>query len=148
MSMTILPEKNGSVATIRYGMPTTVRLREYAYDAQREFSCREMASELTGDESDSDSAGGTTTANSNIYSYVEGNPISLSDPFGLQTTPPAFYRTAVLPGPPVVPAAVPGASASAASATMATAEVAATSVAAARAFYLPTARVCSQLPNR
>lgn len=90
MSMTILPEKNGSAATIRYGMPTTVRLREYAYDAQRKFSCREMASELIGDESDSDSAGGTTTANSNIYGYVNGNPVGYYDYLCLR--PSAFER--------------------------------------------------------
>lgn len=38
-----------------------------------------MASELIGDESDSDSAGVTTTANLNIYTYVDGNPILYTD---------------------------------------------------------------------
>lgn len=75
--MTILPETSRYAATIRYGMPTTTRVRRYASDTQRKFLSPQMASELIGDESDSDSAGGTTTANLNIYSYVNGNPVSL-----------------------------------------------------------------------
>jgi hypothetical protein len=79
MSMTIIPQTSRSVATISYCVPTTMRVRRYASDAQRKFSCRHMVSEQIGDESDSDPAGGTTTTNPNIYGYVNGNPIRDTD---------------------------------------------------------------------
>lgn len=83
--MTLLPETSRSATTTGYGMPTTMRVRAYAYDAQQEFPYRHMVGEQIDDESDSVSAGGTTTANSNIYTYVNGNPVSNIDPTGLDT---------------------------------------------------------------
>lgn len=80
MSMTIMPETSISVATIRYGMPTTMPARGHAYDAQQEFAYSQLSKDPARDEWGAGSFGMRTTTKSNIYGYVNGNPVSFIDP--------------------------------------------------------------------
>ncbi len=67
MGMTMMFETMESMATICGGMPTTMRPSDYRNDAP------------IGDRAASDLTDTTTTTRSNIYSYINGNPMNQYD---------------------------------------------------------------------